>query len=636
MYLNGATPTVPAVDMTSSGVNLLGGDVMNVQLSYNGTTLALTITDATNLKTFSTSWTVNIPGTVGANTAYVGFTGGTGGLTAIQDVLNWTYSSAAPAATPTFLPLPGTYTSAQSVALSDTSTGATIYYTTNNTAPTTSSPVYNSNTPIAVNSNTTIQAMATAPGLSSSAVAIGTYVINLPPAATPTFLPLPGTYATAQSVALSDATTGATIYYTTDGSTPTTSSPAYNSSSPISVAVNTTINAIAAAPGSSNSAVASGVYVINLPAAATPTFLPLPGTYTSVQSVTLSDTTTGAVIHYTTDGSTPTASSAVFNSATPIAVSANTTIKAIATASGFNNSAVATGAYVINLPAAATPTFLPLPGTYATAQSVTLSDTTTGAVIHYTTDGSTPTASSAVFNSSTPIAVSTNTTIKAIAVATGFSNSAVASGAYVISTTPIAFVQVNSGPSTFQASNASVAVTYSLAQTAGNLNIVVVGWGDTTSSVSSVTDTRGNTYVRAVGPTSTTGLQQSIYYAKNIAAGSNTVTVKFNQAAGYPDVRILEYSGLSTSSTLDGTAAAVGNGTIANSGFATTTSANELIFGAGTTGDVFTSAGAGFAGRIINIYGNIAEDKKVTSTGSYNATATTTSSVWVMQVATFK
>ena len=93
MYVNGATPTVPAVDMTSSGVSLLSGDVMNVQLSYDGTTLTLTITDATTLKNFTTSWTVNIPTTVGSTTALVGFTGGTGGLTAIQDVLSWTYST---------------------------------------------------------------------------------------------------------------------------------------------------------------------------------------------------------------------------------------------------------------------------------------------------------------------------------------------------------------------------------------------------------------------------------------------------------------------------------------------------------------------------------------------------------------
>ena len=93
MYANGATPMLPAVDMTSSGVNLLSGDVMNVQLSYNGTTLTLTITDATTSKNFTTSWAVNIPTTVGSTTALVGFTGGTGGTTAIQDVLNWTYST---------------------------------------------------------------------------------------------------------------------------------------------------------------------------------------------------------------------------------------------------------------------------------------------------------------------------------------------------------------------------------------------------------------------------------------------------------------------------------------------------------------------------------------------------------------
>ncbi|HET7206367.1 MAG TPA: hypothetical protein VFI95_07290, partial [Terriglobales bacterium] len=76
--------------------------------------------------------------------------------------------------------------------------------------------------------------------------------------------------------------------------------------------------------------------------------------------------------------------------------------------------------------------------------------------------------------------------------------------------------------------------------------------------------------------------------------------------------------------------------TTANSGPALTTSPNELIFGAGTTGKIFSAAGSGFVNRIINIYGNIAEDKTVTSTGSYTATATTSSSVWVMQVVTFK
>ena len=65
---------------------------MNVQLSYNGTTLTMTITDATTSAKFTTSWTVNIPTEVGSTTALVGFTGGTGGLTSIQDVLSWTFN----------------------------------------------------------------------------------------------------------------------------------------------------------------------------------------------------------------------------------------------------------------------------------------------------------------------------------------------------------------------------------------------------------------------------------------------------------------------------------------------------------------------------------------------------------------
>jgi hypothetical protein len=198
------------------------------------------------------------------------------------------------------------------------------------------------------------------------------------------------------------------------------------------------------------------------------------------------------------------------------------------------------------------------------------------------------------------------------------------------------FMQANSGPSTIQSSNSSVSVSYLKPETAGDLNIVVVGWGDTSSSISAITDSQRNTYTRAVGPTSTTGLQQSIYYAKNVIGGSNQVSVTFNKAAAFPDVRILEYRGLSTTSPLDVTAAGVGTGTGANSGSATTTSSNELVFGAGTTGTVFSAAGSGFTRRMINTYGNIAEDKIGSSSGSYNATATTSSSNWIMQMATFR
>jgi hypothetical protein len=164
-------------------------------------------------------------------------------------------------------------------------------------------------------------------------------------AATPTFSPTPGSYASTQSVTLSDTTAGAVIYYTTNGTPPTTSSVAYAGGS-LSISSTTTIEAIAVVSGYSNSAVAVGTYTISdEPVAATPTFSPTPGSYASAQSVTLSDTTSGAAIYYTTNGSTPTTSSTKFSAAIPI--SSTTTIEAIAVASGYSNSPVASGTYTI-------------------------------------------------------------------------------------------------------------------------------------------------------------------------------------------------------------------------------------------------------------------------------------------------
>jgi hypothetical protein len=188
-----------------------------------------------------------------------------------------------------------------------------------------------------------------------------------------------------------------------------------------------------------------------------------------------------------------------------------------------------------------------------------------------------------------------------------------------------------SGP---QSPTASVPVAYPAAQTAGDLNIVVVGWNDTTSTVQSVKDSAGNTYKLAVGATVGTGMEQSIYYASNIAGGTNTVTVAFSQAAAYPDVRILEYKGVTT---LDVTAAATGSSAAPSSGGATTTSANELIFGADIVSTTTTAAGSGFTSRVITTPdGDIAEDKIVTVAGSNTATATLSAAgPWIMQMATF-
>ncbi|HTF63998.1 MAG TPA: chitobiase/beta-hexosaminidase C-terminal domain-containing protein, partial [Edaphobacter sp.] len=262
VYANGAVPTVPAVDMTASGVVLKSGDRMLAHVTYDGTTLSMNLLDQVTNKSFVLTQAINIPQIVGGNTGYVGFTGSTGGLSAVQKILSWTYSTQAlgpVTAAPVFSPQAGSYSAPQNVILSDGTAGAVIYYTTNGTAPTTSSSVYNG--PIAVGTGTTtIKAMAIASGSSQSAVVTATYVVGQQVTATPTFSPAAGTYATTQSVTLSDSTAGAVMYYTTNGTTPTTSSTVY--SGPITVAVSETIEAIAVAPNAQVSATATAAYTI--------------------------------------------------------------------------------------------------------------------------------------------------------------------------------------------------------------------------------------------------------------------------------------------------------------------------------------------------------------------------------------
>ena len=243
-------------------------------------------------------------------------------------------------------------------------------------------------------------------------------------AATPSFTPAAGTFSSAQTVAISTTTPSATIYYTTDGSTPTTSSSVY--AGPITVSATETLQALAVATGYSNSTVGSAAYTITS-VATTPTFTPAAGTYNSTQTVTISTTTPSATLYYTTNGSTPTTSSAVYSG--PITVSATETLRAIAVAPGYSNSTVGSAAYTITS-VAATPSFTPAAGIYSSTQTVTISATTPSATLYYTTNGSTPTTSSAVYSG--PVTVSATETLQAIAVAPSYSNSTVGSAAYTI------------------------------------------------------------------------------------------------------------------------------------------------------------------------------------------------------------
>jgi Chitobiase/beta-hexosaminidase C-terminal domain len=338
--------------------------------------------------------------------------------------LDYTAQGLAAAAMPTFSPAAGTYTTAQSVAINDTTSGVTIYYTTDGTTPTASSNVYGG--PISVTAAETLQAIAVASGYANSPTGTAAYAID-PLLPTPAFSVAAGTYATAQSVTISDAMAGTTIYYTTNGTAPTSSSNVYSGA--ITVGATETLEAIAVKTGYTNSSVAAAPYVL-APALPMVTFSPAAGTFTSALSVSMNEATSGAVIYYTTNGTTPTTSSTQYGG--PLWLTATETLTAIAVEKGYTNSPAATATFTI-APVLPTPTLSLATGIYTSTQTLTIADSVAGTAIYYTTNGATPTTSSTKYTG--PITVSASETVEAIAVETGYSNSLVASAVLTVNST---------------------------------------------------------------------------------------------------------------------------------------------------------------------------------------------------------
>jgi hypothetical protein len=164
-----------------------------------------------------------------------------------------------------------------------------------------------------------------------------------------------------------------------------------------------------------------------IPTVTSPVFTPGSGTFTGSQSVTISDSTPGAQIYYTTDGTTPTVNSKLYTG--PITVTSSQIITAIANATGYLQGSSTTATY-----SSSTTTVNPVislgSGTYSGPQTVTIKDTSPGATIYYTVDGSTPNTSSKVYT--TPITVPVSETVSALAAAPGLSSSFVVSSVFDI------------------------------------------------------------------------------------------------------------------------------------------------------------------------------------------------------------
>ena len=257
------------------------------------------------------------------------------------------------------------------------------------------------------------------------------------------------------------AYSGNTIYYTTDGSTPTypPTGTTQTYAGPVAVATTETLKAITTAPGYTNSSVTSGLYTIGAGPAAAPVLSPTTNVFSSEPTVTMTDSTPGASIYYCMAvppaGCTPTGGSTLYT--TGVLVTSSTTISAIAIASGYTNSAVTTDTYTLT---AAAPTFGTAGGNYNNAQTTTLSDTTPGTSIYYctaVTGSCTPTTASTLYTGA--ISITQSETIYAMAVATGFAQSSVSSQSYTLTVATPSISPASGGYSSAQSVSMTDATT---------------------------------------------------------------------------------------------------------------------------------------------------------------------------------
>jgi hypothetical protein len=298
----------------------------------------------------------------------------------------------------------------------------------------------------------TITVVATEAGKSAKTYTI-TVTRNAAAQATPTFSPAAGSVAEGTLVTITSRS-AARIYYTTDGSAPNRSSRAY--SAPLAVSPPMTLKALAVRAGRDDSAVGSAAYA--LPATADLTSLVLSGRPANYVFAPATYAYSGVTVPNAVRSITVTASGAGVLKVNKVAVTSGRASGAIALTAGTPRTISVTAAeagkseksYAVtvtrNNPAPATPTFSPAAGAVAegTPVAITSAGAAAGTAIHYTTDGSAPTAGSPLYSG--PLAVNPPMTLKALAVKAGHDDSAVGSAAYTLAASANLTSLVLSGP----------------------------------------------------------------------------------------------------------------------------------------------------------------------------------------------
>lgn len=323
-----------------------------------------------------------------------------------------------------------TYFFSANVTISEAQNGASVYYTTDGTTPTSASNLYSA--PFDVTNSCTVKAIAMMDNYANSDIATATVNIEIPTVATPVFTPNTGTYADSVEFSLLCSTEGAEIRYTTDGSEPTSASTLY--AVPVVLNSTTTVKAKAFKADWNASETATATYTIaHEPALAvtpnalsfsstaltnsfeiTSAFLTAPiaissdNTHFTLSESSIPATTASATITVTFDGSMPTTGT--------ITVSSDTLSAVIALAATAK---------------LATPVITPATGTIDTAITVAIASTN-DANIYYTLDGTTPTTASTLYNVPFTLNEEGSYTVTAIAIADGWENSDIASATYTI------------------------------------------------------------------------------------------------------------------------------------------------------------------------------------------------------------
>jgi hypothetical protein len=317
-----STSPVP-LNSPAGTANTTTGDNYSVTVTYNGNNVTEQVYDITaggscpGASCFTQVWTdVSVPSMVNGTTAWVGLAESTNSPSGFPLLINtFAYTVLSSAATPSISPAAGTYGSTQTVSITDSSTGSIICYNTTG-APSTNGvggcqngTLYSGSFSVAKGETVYAVAGSGTSSYGDSAVASNAYNIT-GFAAAPLFSASTGTYSGTQAIILTTAHGGVICYNTTgspatNGTTGCTTGTLY--STPLVVSSNETLYAVAGGTGFTDSNVNSAVYVIRpywgtygdspVPPA-TPTFSPLPGTYSGTQNVTLTSTTSGSNICY--------------------------------------------------------------------------------------------------------------------------------------------------------------------------------------------------------------------------------------------------------------------------------------------------------------------------------------------------